>query len=40
MLKRIYFQPLIESGAATCNGSNAAMTNSSGINAKHPKVFK
>ena len=40
MLKRIYFLPLIESGAAACNRSNSAMTNGSGINAKHPKFFR
>ena len=40
MLKRIYFLLLIQPGAAACNRSNAAMSNGSDINAKHPKFFK
>ena len=40
MLKRIYFLSLIESGAATCNYSNLAVTNGSDVNAMHPKFFK
>jgi hypothetical protein len=40
MIKKIYFVPLIESVESACNRSNSAITNGSGINAKHAKFFK